>query len=150
VGKRLDLDKIAVVLVEAMYYGDTQTADRWGISTKTIQRYRNQFNDDPYGELSRIVQIKKDKFETEWANEIPAAIRAALRFLMRAAEEADHKNPDVIHAIAGGMKIAAEIGLTKDMIDARLGRLDRPNTEENRPLDAIDSGGNNIIDGDTK
>ena len=148
VGKRLDLDRVAMILVEAVFYGDIPTAARWGITERTIRNYRTMLNED--AELSVIFRLKKEKFETEWANEIPAAMRAGLRFLMRAAEDADHKNPDVIHAIAGGMKIMAEIGLTKEIIDARLGRGDRQEREENRSLvpgDYIDA---DTIDGTTE
>lgn len=148
ISRRLDLDRVAAILVEALYYGDAQAAERWGITTRTIINYRNRLADDV--ELSRIFADKKDKFETEWASEIPAAMRAGLRFLMKAAEEADHTDPDVIHAVAGGMKIMAEIGLTKDIIDARLGRHDRQDTEKNRSLDTGDIIEPEAIEGTSK
>lgn len=132
---RLDYDRVASVLVEAAFFGDSQAANRWGITERTVRRYRSKMGDDD--ELSSIVQVKKENFEQNWAEEIPAAIRSATRFLMTASVEADPKDPQAIHAVAGAMKIMAEVGLTKEILDVRLGRYDRPGGKENRPLDSI-------------
>lgn len=132
---KLDYDRVAIILVEAVYYGDIKTAERWGITERTIQNYRNKLDNDP--ELSGYFVLKKRAFETEWANELPAAIRSALRFIVRAGEEADPKNPEAIHAMAGALKIVAEVGLTKDIIDARIGRYDRPDGEESRQVASL-------------
>lgn len=119
-----DYPVIASILVEALFFGDKQTATRYKISQRSINRYRKMMADNE--KLSSQVILKKQQFEDNWVEEIPAAIRAGLRFLLKAAQEADHKNPETIHAVAGAMKIIAEIGLTKDVIDAKLGRYNLP------------------------
>ena len=133
---RLDLDRAATIIVEAAYYGDPDTAERWGISERTIQRYRARLDEDD--ELSSIVARKKTAFETEWANEIPAALRSALRFLMRAGQEADPKDPEAIHAVAGAFKLMAEIGFTRDVLNARLAEFYRADGEA---TDEVAAGG---------
>ena len=135
---RLDYEKAAVILVEAAYYGDAKTAERWGITDRTIQNYRGRLDSDP--ELSSYFALKKAAFENEWANEIPAAIRSALRFIVRAGELADPKNPEAIHAVAGALKIVTEVELTREIINARLGRYDRPDGEEDRPMVTLSAG----------
>lgn len=132
---RLDYDRVATILVEAAFFGDSQAAERWGVSERTVQRYRKRMGKSD--ELSSIVALKKENFEQNWADEIPAAIRSATRFLMNASRQADPTDPAAIHAVAGAMKIMAEVGLTKEILDVRLGRYDRPNGEENRQVDSI-------------
>lgn len=131
---RLDYDRVATILVESIYFGDVPTAKRWGLSTRTIERYRKRLNEDD--KLSGFVALKKERFESNWAEEIPAAIRNGTRFLIKSFQEADPKDADSIHAVAGAMKILAEIGLTKEIIDVRLGRYNRENGEEDKPMDS--------------
>ena len=114
---------MATILVEALFYGEVRTAKRWDIHRRTIANYRTRLNEEP--ELAQEFKRKKELFESEWANELAPAIRSALRFIVRAGEEADTTDPDVIHAMAGALKIVASVGLTKDMLDAKLGRLER-------------------------
>jgi hypothetical protein len=139
--QKLDYDRVASILVEAAYYGEQSAAARWGISDRTILNYRNRLNEDE--ELSDIFALKKAAFENEWANEVPAAIRSALRFIVRAGEEANPKDPEAIHAVAGALKIVSEVELTREIINARLGRHDRPNREEGRQMVALSSGEEN-------
>lgn len=135
---RTDYDRLATILVEAAYYGDAKTAERWGITDRTIQNYRGRLDND--SELSSFFVLKKQAFENEWANEIPAAIRSALRFIVRAGEEANPKDPEAIHAVAGALKIVTEVELTREIINARLGRYDRADGEEGRQVAALSPG----------
>ena len=133
---RLNYERAALVLVEAVYYGDRVASERWGISVRSINRYRHRLATDP--ELAELVRLKKEAFERDWIEEMPAAIRAGVRFLTNAFGASDPTDPDAIHAVAGAIKILAEVGLTKEIIDARLGRHDRSNREENRQVAAAD------------
>lgn len=114
----LDYDRAAIILVQAAFYGEKQTAKEWGIHPNTITNYRKRLANDQ--ELVEIFNEKKAAFEADWFSEIPGTIKIALNFIKQAAREANHKDPDVIHAVAGAMKIAAEIGLTKEFLDAKL------------------------------
>ena len=121
-GRRFDHERAATILVEALYYGDKRTAERWGITGFTIRRYRHRMNDD--SKLFDMFQVKKQAFETHWAEEISGAIRSAVRFIARAGIEADPSDPAAIHAVAGALKLCAEISMTKAIIDARLAMQD--------------------------
>lgn len=129
--RRIDYNRAATILVEAIWLGDQRTAKKWGITQRTIIRYRNKLETDD--ELSQLVTYKNDVFTNDWAAGIPSAIRAAISFLQEAAMKANPEDPAVIHAVAGALKMLAEVGLTKEVIDARLGRGHResgsPNNE---------------------
>lgn len=129
---RFNHERAASVLVEAAYFGDKAAADRFGLNVRTIERYRARLDEDT--ELSAFVAIKKQKFEDGWAEELPAAIRASIRFLAKAATEADHKDSQTIHSIAGALKILADVTLTKKVLDARLTGRGESETEENRAM----------------
>jgi hypothetical protein len=134
---RLDYDRVASILVEAAFFGDPQASQRWGITERTIRNYRAKLDED--SELSSFFLVKKQAFESEWATEIPMAIRAGIHFLGEAAKKANPTDPDTIHAIAGAVKILAEVGLTKEIIDARLGRYDREDGAQGQPLASVPS-----------
>jgi hypothetical protein len=121
---KIDYDRVATILIEAAFFGDKPTAKRWGITNRTIINYRNRLADDT--KLSHLFALKKVEFEAEWASEIPAAIRAGIHFLGEAAKVAKLNDPAVIHAVAGAVKILAEVGLTKELLDAKLGRFSIP------------------------
>ena len=117
----------SIVIVEAAFFGDKPTAAKYGISPRTIHRYRKRLNED--AQLSALVKIKKDLMEQEWAKDMPAAIRASIEFLRKAANNAKTDDPDAIHAVAGALKILSEVALTKRVIDARLIGSDRQANE---------------------
>ena len=50
---KLSIEKAALILAESEFSSDHAMAERWGISTKTIQRYRGEAASDP--ELSENV-----------------------------------------------------------------------------------------------
>lgn len=133
----LNRERAAMVLVEAVFFGDQSAADRYSLTKRTVRGYRERLSTDK--ELSSLFQIKKDAFESGWAEEIPAAMRQGTRFIIRAAQEGDASDPDMVHSIAGAMKILAEIGLTKEILDVRYGGLNRANPQENRQMVASGS-----------
>lgn len=137
--QKLDYDRVALILVEAAFFGEKKTAQRWGITDRTILNYRNKLSED--SALSDIFVLKKASFESDWASEIPASIRAGIRFLGEAANTADPASPEAIHAVAGAVKILAEVGLTKEILDVRLGRYNRESREEGRSLDSLSEKG---------
>ncbi len=123
----INVDRATSVLVEALYFGDKEAARHYDLSIRTINNYRTRVNTDE--DFAQSFKQKKEEFERNWADEIPAAIRAGTRFLLKSFQEADHKDPIVIHAVAGAMKILTEIGLAKEIIDVRLGEYSRQNGE---------------------
>lgn len=123
--KKFSQDQIAQILVEAAYRGDVDTADKYGISIRTIQRWR-ALSENDVG-LTRLIAQKKLAFEQGWADEAAGALKAGLEFLKEAAQKASKTDPNVIHAIAGAVKIASEVLITREVLDARLSGQDREN-----------------------
>jgi hypothetical protein len=129
-----DYPRIAVILVEALYYGDRKTAKRYELTTRTLRTYRHMLNTN--NELSQIFLERCKEFESNWAKDLPSAIIAGISFLKEAAHEADYKNPDAIVAISNAVKVLAEVGLTKELIDARIGKFNREGGEEIRSMES--------------
>src|SRR3990172_2646142 len=128
---KVDYPRIALILVEALFFWDVRTAKRWGITNRTIINYRYRLDEDQ--ELASLFAIKRKDFEDSWAAEIPMAVRAGIHYLLEAFGKLEY-NAENMYAITGAIKILAEMGLTKDIIDARLAGYDRENRTESRPL----------------
>lgn len=134
----LDYDRTALILAESIFLGDRRVAQKWGVTVRTVQNYRQRLRTDD--ELSLICSVKKKELLDSWITELPAAMRAGTDFIIRAAQESDPKDPNAIHAIAGAMKILAEIGLTKEIVDARLNRyFGEDRTESGQDIALISS-----------
>jgi len=124
----------ASALVEAAYYGDIKAAERWDVTVRTVQNWRNRLDDD--AEFSAIFAHKKEMFEEGWRDEIGSAIRAGIEFLKRAALTADVKKPDVIYSIAGAVKILSDIRNGSDLLNARLAEFNRQARQANQEMAA--------------
>ena len=128
----------ATVLIEAAYTTDEKAAEKFGVSIRSLPNWRNKLESDQA--FATIFHYKKEQFEAGWAQDLPIAIKAAIEFLKRSAQEADHKKPDVIYSIAGGLKILADIQTTKDLLDARLAELSGSKTTQDRSMVAATEG----------
>jgi hypothetical protein len=111
-------------LLDAAYTTDEKACAKYGISIRSLQRWRRQLADgDP--ELAGSVATKKAAFDAAWADELPAALRKGIQCLSECMDSlrADPKtftNPAMIHAVAGAMTICAEIYFTGKVIDSRI------------------------------
>jgi ParB-like chromosome segregation protein Spo0J len=124
----LNKELAAEALIDAAFTTDEQACQKYGISTKTLQRYRVRLAEgDP--ELSGFVATKKAARDAAWAENLPGALAKGLQALEScfAAVQQDPeslKKPEVIHALAGAYRICAEVHITSRLIDARMkGRL---------------------------
>lgn len=119
----------AAVLIEALFSSDDEACKRHGCTIRSLQNYRKRLSTDP--ELVEVFAKKKELFDQAWADRLPVALCKSLEFLTEAADEARRdptyrKNPAVIQAIAGSMKLIADVLLTSKIINARLANPDRP------------------------
>lgn len=130
-----DYPRIAMILVEALFFGDVTTSRRYGITTRTIRTYRSELNEN--SKLSAFFLDSRQEFEGSWAARIPGTIIGAVDFLARATQEADHKDPDTINAIANALKTLSEVQLTKQVIDARYLTGNRTDGEAYSQVDAL-------------
>ena len=120
--KKFSDEQIAQILAEAAYHGDKETADKYQISTETLRRWSKQLEINP--QLLKLVDIKKRAFQRRWVEEAGAFINQGFTFLHKAANT-QNLSPEMIHAIAGAMKIASEIVTIREILDARLSGQDR-------------------------
>lgn len=120
--KKFDKEKIAQILVEAIFTNVRDTANKYGIAERTIERWRDKVEIDT--ELSKLVEIKKHAFQRRWVDEAGAFISQGFKYLHEAANS-PNLSPDMVHAIAGAMKIASEIVTIREVLDARLSGQDR-------------------------
>jgi hypothetical protein len=88
------------------------------ITRQTLYNYRQRLSDDTG--LLQLVSEKKIIQDKQWASEIPSMLQAGIDFLKRSAQLADATDPDVIHSIAGAVKIVSEVQAMRDVIDQRI------------------------------
>jgi hypothetical protein len=125
---RFNYERAASALVDAAYLGDKQAAERHGITARSIRNYRQRLQEDR--ELSELFQHKRALAEQDWAHELAPAIRASIDFLRRAAQRASTRDADVIHSVAGALKILSNVAMTKEVLDARFAHTDRSSDPE--------------------
>lgn len=125
---KLDRELAATALLDAAYTTDEKACAKYGISLRSLQRWRRQLSEgDP--ELAGCVATKKAAFDKAWADQLPVALTKALATLSECmdAVRADSRlgvNPDMIHSIVGVVKTCAEIELTRKVLNARFGNSD--------------------------
>ena len=122
----------AAVLVEAVFTNDETACAKYDITTRTLRNYRQRLHDDP--ELSALFQTKKILFDKAWGDDLLKALRGAATFIFEASNTAREdpackKNPEMIAAMAGALKLCADVHLTSKVLDARLANTDRPTNE---------------------
>lgn len=121
----------ASVLLSAAYSSDKESAEKHGISIRTLYNYRNALQSDE--NFAAYFASKKRAFDTAWAEELPAALADSIRFLAQVARNAQkddkaYRNPLLIQAVAGAMKLCAEVYYTGKFINARIDSENRPET----------------------
>lgn len=121
-------DLASSALVDAAYMGDKGAAEKYGVTTRTVRRWRDRLDTDAH--LSSFVREKKILTDQEWASELPSAIRASIRFVRESAKESKLGSPDATKVVADALKILAEVALTREILDARLAGQNRPTGEE--------------------
>ena len=121
-------ERAAVVLVDAAYMGDKEAAKNHGVTTRSIRNWRERLAEDAH--FSAIFREKKNLVDQEWANELPSAIRSAIRFLRESAKESKLGDSRAIAAVTDALKALADVALTRELLDARLGRQAGPPRQE--------------------
>jgi hypothetical protein len=132
-------ERAAQLIVEATLDGDDAVTKRHAVSLRTLQRWRQALGTDD--KLAQPVADRKSLIEAKWADTIPAALRSCVAFLQKAAELADPKDPEAIHAVAGSMKLLSETRGTWKMLDLKLARLAAKDREDREAAGEVVSGG---------
>ena len=109
-----DTDRAAKVLALALQAGDPAAAAHFGISTKSVCRYRTRATTDT--ELSRLVEEKTREFRAAsegWAEDAAGFMSRAIRKLDTLVSKAE---VDQIRDVAGAIKIVGELDITQKVL----------------------------------
>jgi hypothetical protein len=115
--KQFDYDRAAMALIEAVHYGDEVAAQRFGVTKRSIRRWRAKSQVDQT--LSYKVRELKDLDNRDWAKNLVDGILAQIDYATRAAQEASPKEPEAIKANAEYFRAMIEAAITKGILDAR-------------------------------
>jgi len=129
---RFNYEKASTVLVDAAYPNDQQAADKHGVSTRTIQRWRKRLDSD--AKLAAFVARKKDMHDRGWASDLAAAKKSATQFLETAPSKIPAVTPEYIHAVAGALKILADADAVRKFLDARISQHNRAHGAKNQSV----------------
>lgn len=122
-------ERIAEILVDAyLTRKDSETAKKHGISVKSLYNYRKRLDED--AELAELFREKKAIASEGWADEVPGAMRASVTFLREAAERGERSDPEMVHAIAGSMKLLSEVASTWKFLELKLLKTSNPQVIE--------------------
>jgi hypothetical protein len=124
---KFDPEFAATVLLEAVFTSDRKACEKFNITDRTLRNYRARLNSD--ADFSALFQKKKALLDRAWADDLTATARKAARFIGSVAESDEpsvRRNPVMVHAMAGALKICVDAYLTNRVIDARLADQDRP------------------------
>lgn len=116
--RSFNYERAAGALVDAIFMGDKAAADKWDVSTRSIEEWRSRLKDD--NDLLALFKSKKHAREKTWASEIPEVIQNGLKFISEATRSSDPADPEAVKVISGALKILMDIDLTKQVLDARL------------------------------
>jgi hypothetical protein len=98
--------------------GDRACSEKWGVTTKTIERDRLRLDNDPI--MSEFVAKYRVLQNEKWVNHIPAAIVAGLNFLEKSFNSLQPGDPRAIVAVAQAIQTLGELVLTFKVLDSRL------------------------------
>lgn len=99
-----DPERIIRILVDAVECGDQVACDRWGVTTRTLRRYREKMTADP--RLSEAVISKSRQLDGEWRTARRVFLRSAIAKLQALIEGAGEER---IREIAGAIKIVGDL-----------------------------------------
>ena len=109
-------DRAVCIIAESEFFGIEQTAKRWGLSERTVWRYRSKVANDQ--QLAQLVNEKKAELHSQWSNDTSQTLIIALRELrQRMPSAATTEYCELIKSIAGVAKIAGELRLTLDALE---------------------------------
>lgn len=118
-GERLDPERVACVLADALVLGDASAARKWCISKGTVQRYRRVASKQPA--LIAAVAAKNVEVQHELATLRVAFLREALNEMRTKMKDA------TLYEVAGAVKIVGELHQVAMAVDDE--RPDSPDPE---------------------
>lgn len=117
-GRGFNYERAAIVLCDAMIMGDRVSAERWGLTQRSVQRYRDRLENDD--KLRQITQEYRDKQTHQWLEDMPQALCAIVEFMKASAQELSPQNPGHLVAITKALEVLADIQLVQTVVESRL------------------------------
>ena len=136
----LDYGKVSIILVEAAIGDDKTVCDKYKISTRTLQRYRKLMVEDSH--LASIVAEKKAAIEKDWLGAIAPALKSCIGYVQRVSSETKEKTPEMVHALAGAIKIIVDAELASKSMDLEI-ELSRNTEATYGPIAEIEKSSSN-------
>lgn len=126
----LNYERAAQILCDAAYFGDTKAAEKWKITTRTVESYRSRLKTDH--QLSALFGTFRAKLEGNWKSEISRGITSGARKIaaMIEAVNADNPTADMLEALTGAVKVLSEIAITTEVLNAGDAHSSSRNTEK--------------------
>lgn len=113
-------DFAALVLYDAAVFGDRFATEKYGITKRSISRYRKRLQTDPI--LSqKVFELRKGIVPPKTSAQ--DAMDAALEFIQDAPKHLERGRVQDLLAVAQTYKTIAEIELAGKIIDARLAQI---------------------------
>ena len=110
----LDKHRAARILAEAALTSDGQAADKYGVTTRTVRRYREALFEDT--ELSALFMNLLRAAETQnWLSQLDATMLALLKKITGGLELVSPEDIGDLARLAEIMDTLAEIRLSRDM-----------------------------------
>lgn len=117
-----DNERAAEILVDAAYMGDSKAAEKWGVTTRTVQNYRAALEEDP--ELSSFFARKRQVNEQAWVSELAKALKASARKLGQWADAIENPSMEEVREIRHVFKDLSEVAITREVLRAGDGQQD--------------------------
>lgn len=68
-------ERVAKILAEANLFNDKTTARRWGVSERSIRRWRANWEDDE--EKEALLSVEAERLSLEWAKDATRSMKIA-------------------------------------------------------------------------
>jgi hypothetical protein len=105
----------AVLVAEAGMLGNAQTAEKWAISTRTIQRYREEARESP--ELSALVVEYRRQLANAWSEDAAETLRCLFSSIRDRCRQLPTNSVTALHAVNESAKILGELKMSSDVIN---------------------------------
>jgi hypothetical protein len=103
-------EKVAQILVDAELYGDAYAAERAGLTTRTVERYRAAYATDPI--VSGLVDEKLTRLTTGWEKQLRAVQKELTLLVLEGARSRDASLRDRTDAL----RRVSELGISKQLL----------------------------------
>lgn len=126
--KEINKELAATVILEAAYTTDEIAIKKYGVSLRSLQRWRKSLSEDLA--LADVVRQKQEEFNRRWADEFPLMLLEAAQTLRSCfthirSNDKVKINPELIKSIAESVRLCGDVYLTSKAIDARIAPQDR-------------------------